>query len=105
MLLSDDLHVVTANRAFYSRFQLSKDETEGRRIYDVGNGQWDIPDLHQLLHDILSRGTAFRDVEIPDHSEPLGPHTLLIKAQRITPEAGKGELILLAIEDITKKAG
>ena len=54
LVLDDELIVKTANRRFYETFKVSPEETEARFIYDLGNGQWNIPELHRLLSKVLS---------------------------------------------------
>jgi len=102
LVLDADLRVVSANRAFYRTFQVSPKETEGRLIYDLGNRQWDIPRLRQLLEDILPQNTSFDDFEVVQTFEKIGPRTMLLNARRIYSQAGKVQFILLAIEDVTK---
>lgn len=63
-MLEDDLRVQSANDAFYSHFQVEPAETVGRQVYDLGNGQWDIPLLRKLLEEVLPKETFFRNFEI-----------------------------------------
>ena len=69
MVLDGDLRVKTANRSFYDSFHVSKEETENRLVYDLGNGQWDIPGLRKLLDQVLSRNQSVHDFEV-EHSFP-----------------------------------
>ena len=103
VVLDRDLRVVTVNRAFHDHFHVSREETEGRRLYDLGNRQWDIPDLRRILEEILPRNTAFDDFEVTHDFEQLGRRTLRLNARRIVGEAGGSDLILLAMEDITDR--
>ena len=64
LVLDADLRVRSANRSFYQAFGVAPEETEGRLIYELGNGQWDIPRLRTLLEDILPRDNSFRDFEV-----------------------------------------
>jgi hypothetical protein len=83
-------------------FQVVKKETEKELIYEIGNRQWDIPKLRELLEDIMPKNTHFNDYEV-DHSFPtIGHKTMLLNAHRVVMGSGQGSLILLAIEDITK---
>jgi hypothetical protein len=82
-------------------FQVSKEDTDKELIYDIGNRQWDIPQLRELLEDILPENTHFNDYEV-DHSFPtIGHKTMLLNARRVVAVSGQKPLILLAIEDIT----
>ena len=64
LILDATLRVRSANRAFYQTFHVSPAETEGRLIYELGNGQWDIPDLRTLLDDIVPKSSVFDDFEL-----------------------------------------
>jgi len=102
VVLDCDLRVKTANRSFYDSFHVTKEETENRLVYELGDGQWDIPALRALLDEVLSRNHAVRDFEV-EHAFPvLGQRTMLLNARRFPPEAKHPELVLLAIEDITE---
>ncbi|MFN7140075.1 MAG: PAS domain S-box protein, partial [Limisphaerales bacterium] len=100
LILDDGLHVIKANECFYQTFHVSPDETLHRRIYDLGNGQWDIPALRDLLERILPENTQFDDFEVEHTFESIGRRTMLVNARRVVDA---GEKILLAIEDITKR--
>ena len=70
LILDATLRVRSANRAFYQTFHVSPAETEGRLIYELGNGQWDIPDLRTLLEDIVPKSSVFNDFEL-EHTFPV----------------------------------
>jgi two-component system CheB/CheR fusion protein len=99
LILQPDLRVHVANPAFYQLFQVHSAGTVGQRIYDLGNGQWAIPELRTLLEDILPRNTVFNDFEVSHTFEQIGPRTMLLNARRVDHL----QLILLAIEDITSR--
>ena len=101
LVLDADLRVKTANRSFYDSFYVTQEETENRLVYDLGNGQWDIPALRKLLDEVLSRNQSVHDFEV-EHSFPtLGPKTMLLNARPFPPDSKHPELILLAVYDIT----
>ena len=102
LILDATLRVRSANRAFYQTFQVSPQETEGRLIYELGNGQWDIPDLRTLLEDIVPKSSVFDDFEL-EHTFPvIGRRVMLLNARKL--EAGQhGELLVLAMEDVTAR--
>jgi PAS domain S-box-containing protein len=103
VVLDATLHVLMANRYFYEYFQVTPQETESHRLYDVGNGQWNIPALRHLLEEILPHHTAF-DAFAVTHTFPhLGPKSMLLNARQIVRTAGSPPLMLLAIEDITAR--
>ncbi|MGH8591881.1 MAG: PAS domain-containing protein, partial [Gammaproteobacteria bacterium] len=103
VVLRADLRVNTANEAFYKTFQVMPKETEGQLIYDLGNGQWDVPKLRELLEHILPRDSSFNDFEVEHEFETIGRRSMRLNARRLDTAAGKPELILLAIEDITER--
>ena len=102
LILDTTLRVQSANRAFYQTFQVSAAETEGRLIYELGNGQWDIPDLRTLLEDIVPKSSVFDDFEL-EHTFPvIGRRFMLLNARKL--QAGQhGELLVLAMEDVTSR--
>jgi PAS domain S-box-containing protein len=103
LVLDKSLRVRTANGAFYRDFHASKEATEGRFVYELGNGQWDIPALRTLLSQILVNSPTVEDFEV-DHAFPdLGRRTMLLNARRFPPDANDPDLVLLAIEDITDR--
>jgi chemotaxis methyl-accepting protein methylase/PAS domain-containing protein len=103
VVLDEDLRIISANKTFYDMFQIVKEKTEKQLIYDIGNRQWDIPKLRELLEEILPKNTHFNDYEV-DHSFPtIGHKTILLNARRVIAVSGQKPLILLAMEDITKR--
>ena len=102
LILDTSLRVRSGNRAFYQTFQVSLEETENRLIYELGNGQWDIPDLRTLLEDIVPKSSVFNDFEL-EHTFPIiGRRVMLLNARKL--EAGHhGELLVLAMEDVTAR--
>ena len=102
LVLDAQLHVRSANPSFYRTFHVTPAETEGRFIYDLGDGQWDIPALRTLLEEIIPRNSSFDDWPVEHDFEHIGPKTMMLSARRFPPE-GKYDLILLAIEDVTDR--
>jgi two-component system, chemotaxis family, CheB/CheR fusion protein len=103
LILDADLRITSANRSFYRTFQVGREETEGRYIFDLGARQWDIPRLRQLLEEIIPANTSFDDYRVEHVFESLGKRTMLVNARRIERKAGAAPLILLAIEDVTER--
>lgn len=106
VILGGDLRVMTANESFYRLFQVDSKETEGKNIYELGNGQWNIPALKKLLEDVLPKNAFFKGFEV-DHEFPvIGRKVMILNARRIhftERETAKPfpPIILLAIEDVT----
>ena len=103
VILRADLHVNTANQAFYKTFKTTPDRTEGRLIYDLGDQQWNIPKLRMLLEDILPRNSFFNDFEVTHNFPHLGRRTMMLNARRLELDDGAPQMILLAIEDVTER--
>jgi two-component system CheB/CheR fusion protein len=103
IVLDEDLRVVTASRSFYDFFKAKSEDTVGRLIYDLGNKQWDIPKLRELLETILPHKAIFDDYEVVHDFETIGRRTMLLNARRIPRPPEKPKIILLAIEDITRR--
>jgi PAS domain S-box-containing protein len=102
LILDTTLRVRSANRAFYQTFHVSPGETEGRLIYELGNGQWDIPDLRTLLEDIVPKSSVFDDFELEHIFPVIGRRVMLLNARKL--QAGHhGELLVLAMEDVTAR--
>ncbi|OHD19321.1 MAG: two-component sensor histidine kinase, partial [Spirochaetes bacterium GWB1_59_5] len=103
IVLDQDLRVVTASRSFYVVFQVKPEETVGQLIYDLGNKQWNIPQLRELLETILPRKTSFDNYEVKHDFAAIGERSMLLNARQIQRVLGKERIILLAIEDITDR--
>lgn len=101
LVLDSTLKVQSANAAFYRAFHADQSETVNHYLFDLGNAEWDIPQLRRMLEDVLFKGVEFRDYEIEREFPGIGTRTLSLNALRITKEGGRAELILLAIGDIT----
>lgn len=101
VLLNRDLRVEIANPAFYRTFEVDPGETEGYPIYQLSDGQWNIPSLRKLLDDILILNHAVEDVEVEHEFERIGWRVMVLNARRME-SAGRPDKILLAIEDITE---
>jgi PAS domain S-box-containing protein len=103
VLLDSDLKVVKANKAFYRTFGVKPGETEGVVIYDLGNRQWNIPRLRELLETILPQNTMFNDFEVEHTFEKIGLKIMHLNARRIYRQKNQTRFILLAIEDVTER--
>lgn len=103
LVLDDALEVVAANRSFYRTFHVQPEDTIGKKVYDLGNRQWDIPKLRLLLENILLSNSHFEDYEVEQEFQQLGRRTMLLNARRLHGNNGRPNLILLAIEDITDR--
>lgn len=102
VVLDVDLRVILVNKAFYRTFKANPEETIGRFIYDLGNRQWNILELRQLLEDILPKNNSFENFKVEHNFETIGQKIMLLNARRIPQPPAQPKIILLAIEDITE---
>lgn len=107
LILDKDLRVMAANEAFYRSFQVEAKDTEKKVVYDLGNGQWNIPALKKLLEDILPQNTFFKGFEVIHDFPFIGRKVMILNARQIhSKENSVSEsfppIILLAMEDVTE---
>jgi two-component system CheB/CheR fusion protein len=105
LVLDEQLKVVSANNAFYLAFKVKKEDTEGQVIYGVGNRQWDIPRLREMLKDIIDKNSVFEGYRVEQDFPEIGHRVMLLNARRVIGGADIKPKILLSIEDITGRAG
>lgn len=103
LILDKDLRVMSANRTFYLLFHVNKEETEGTLVYNLGDGQWNIPKLKILLEDILPKNTFFEDFKVEHNFPKIGHKIMILNARRIFTSGEEKPIMLLAMEDITKQ--
>ncbi len=103
VVLDKNLRIKTANRAFYQTFDTKNEETENHFIYDLGNGQWNIPRLRTLLNAVLSDHRSVHDFEMEHDFPAIGKKIMLLNACRFQSVDSQPDLILLAIEDISER--
>jgi PAS domain S-box-containing protein len=103
IVLRQDLRVDTANQAFYKTFKTTPDQAEGASIYELGNRQWNIPQLRMFLEEILPRNSFFNDFEVTHDFPQLGRRTMLLNGRTLDQQPGTPALILLTIEDVTER--
>ena len=98
---------MAANDPFYRKFQVEPKDTLGKNVYELGNGQWNIPDLRKLLEDVLPKNAFFKGFEVTHEFPAIGRKVMILNARRIhfqSDDAAKifPPIILLAIEDVTE---
>ena len=103
IVLDSEFKVVRANESFYQTFAVQADAAEGISFYELGNGQWNIPKLKELLEDILPHNTKFHDFEVEHEFPSLGLKLMHLNARLIYDGQQQTRLILLAIEDVTER--
>ena len=103
VVLNKELRVETANRSFYQTFNVSPKETENQFIYDLGNGQWNIPKLRTLLKEVTSNNHPIHGYEVDHDFAIIGRKVMLLNAEKVYREYNHSDLILVSIEDITER--
>ncbi len=103
VVLNSDLVILTVNRSFYDTFKVTPEATIGKFIYDLGNGQWDIPELRTLIKEVLANCAVFNGYEVEYDFPDIGPKTMLLNAREISSSNIGSRIILLAMEDITER--
>ncbi len=110
LVLDKDLRVMAANESFYRLFQVEPKDTEKKVVYELGNGQWNIPALRKLLDDILPKNTFFKGFEVTHDFPVVGKKVMILNARQIHSKFNMVDnvieifpsIILLAMEDVTE---
>ncbi|MEP6948556.1 MAG: histidine kinase dimerization/phospho-acceptor domain-containing protein [Ginsengibacter sp.] len=101
VVLYPKLTISSVNKAFYNIFKTDIKDTVGKHLYEIGNGQFDIPLLKKLLEETLSKRNTLNDFEIENNFEAIGHKIMLLNARKLNITGNDDQMILLAIEDIT----
>ncbi|MDQ2932621.1 MAG: ATP-binding protein [Gemmatimonadota bacterium] len=103
LVLDGEFRALTANRAFYDTFETSAEKTIGHSLFEMGNGQWNIPSLRALLDHVITRGDSFNDVAV-EHDLPSQRHrTMLLNARYVPSDRNGQPMLLLALADVTER--
>ena len=103
LVLDRDLRVIAASRSFYRTFAVAPRKTRGRLLFDLGDGQWNIPSLRTLLEDIVPKRRTVEAYEVEHEFPTIGRRVMLLNARRVFDENGSATALLLAIEDVTRR--
>ncbi|MEO6709066.1 MAG: ATP-binding protein, partial [Planctomycetota bacterium] len=103
VVLDSELRVRLVNRSFCEVFQVSSEESQGRKLHELGNRQWDIPELRKLLEQVLPSENSIEDYEVSHDFERIGPKSVLVSARTFSPPRENDASILLSIQDITQQ--
>jgi len=103
LVLDDTLHLLAGSRCFYEVFGENAAKAHGRLLFDLSEGQWDIPGLRQLLMNVVPQHTAVEGFEFEQTFPHLGKRTIQLNALPIRDEGGESRMVLLAIKDITER--
>ena len=103
LVLDEHLTIVSASRSFYTTFEVDASQTIGRRLEDLGNGQWSVPALLGLLKDVLPKNSVVDDFEVHHRFDEIGEKVILLNARKVFREGNHAHLLLLAMQDITER--
>ncbi|WP_104667084.1 PAS domain-containing sensor histidine kinase [Ensifer adhaerens] len=103
LLLDQNLRIRSASRAFFSTFKVNSDDTIDQYVYDLGNGQWDIPELRRLLEEVIPKSAAVVDYEVEHDFPSIGRRTMLVSAHRLFRPENNSRFLLLSIVDATQR--
>jgi two-component sensor histidine kinase len=103
VVLDHDLRVVAASRSFYNTFRLVRDNVRGHLLYEIDGGQWDIPELRELLGTISNGQATVEGYEVDREFPAIGQRVMLLNARKVFYEKGGHSTVLLAFEDVTDR--
>ncbi|TDK32132.1 PAS domain-containing protein [Rhizobium deserti] len=103
LVLDESLRIQNASRSFFTTFKVDRDEVIGRLVYELGDGQWDIPDLRLLLQQVLPRSTAVIDFQVEHDFPRIGRRTMLLSARTLSHPDNVGLSMLLTMVDVTEQ--
>ncbi|MBW3538808.1 MAG: response regulator [Planctomycetes bacterium] len=103
VILAADLSIVFVNRSFSQHFGVRPKDVVGQKLYDIRGGEWDLPQLRQLLEEILPRDAEFADFEVQQHFAGLGQRTMMLNARRLRGEGADRGLLLLVVSDVSQR--
>jgi two-component sensor histidine kinase len=103
VVLDRDLRVIAASRSFYRTFAAEPQRTEGRMLFELGDGQWNIPGLRNVLEDVIPKHRTVEAYEVEHEFPTIGRRVMLLNARQVFDEAGSASALLLSIEDVTHR--
>jgi two-component sensor histidine kinase len=103
VVLDHDLRVIAASRSFYNTFRLVRDDVRGHLLYEIAGGQWDIPELRELLGSISNGQATVEGYEVDRKFPAIGQRVMLLNARKVFYEKGTHSTVLLAFEDVTDR--
>ena len=103
LVLNKNFHIKSANKSFYKKFHVKRKETEGKFLFELGNKQWNIPELRGLLNDILTKNNSFENLEVTHTFPSIGEKIMVLNAYLLIQKTHCEQLILLTFEDVTER--
>ncbi len=102
-VLDRSMTVINANPAFYRTFSTEREQTIGHSLFDLGNGQWDIPELRHLLSEVVPKSTAVVGFRVEHDFPEIGRRTMLVTARRLLHPDDNSSQMLVVFEDVTDR--
>ena len=102
LILDKNMRIKSANKSFCKMFHVIEEDITGVSLFKLGDNQWNIPRLRELLEDIVPKNVRFHDFEVEHLFPVIGQKTMLLNAHRIIQQSQNEELIVLTIADITE---
>lgn len=102
IILDNETRIISANKSFYDKFKVSQKDTRGKLLYTLGDNQWDIPKLKELLEKVISKNQIFENFIVEHEFPRIGYKKMLLNARKIYQKGIEMEMILLAVDDITE---
>lgn len=103
VVLDAHLRVVVASRSFYEKFRVSRQETQGKLLYDIGNGQWNISALKHFLQHVISGHEVMTEYKITHNFLTIGWRTMMLSAREVIYDDDQRKHLLLSIVDISER--
>jgi PAS domain S-box-containing protein len=103
LVLDSDLTIRFANRSFRDTFAVAPEDALGRKLYELGNRQWDIPELRTALETVVSDGKSIEAFEVDRFFPSIGRRVMVLNARKVYQPGNEVQQILLAIEDVTER--
>ncbi|MFB2564017.1 PAS domain-containing protein [Rhizobium sp. IMFF44] len=103
VVLDQNLCVATANNAFLKTFEVERDDILGENFFDLGNGQWDIAELRQLIAAVIPKAVAVIGYEVAHNFPTIGQRTFLVDARRLVHPDDNSTNILVLFDDVTER--
>ncbi len=101
LVLDVNLRIIVASRSFYHKFQVNKEETQGKLLYEIGAAQYDIPALRLFLKNIIPKHTEMKEFKIVHDFLHIGKRTMLLSAREVVYENSQRKHLLVTMGDIT----
>ncbi|CAN7643949.1 PAS domain-containing protein [Rhizobium sp. LjRoot98] len=103
VVLDKNFNVTTANNAFVTMFEVNRDDVIGQSLFELGNGQWDVPELKHLIHAVIPKAAAVIGFEVKHDFPSVGQKTFHVDARRLIHPDDNSSSILVIFDDVTER--